>query len=258
MSDAIKREEAIHGKKWGGFHGGYFSDPAIAAPLVGKILEWAGRSKANAIVDLGGGTGYLLSRLQAGGIEPGVSLVNLDDSDKQLEAAKENGIACVRAAIDQFSRRDLGPEERQYLFMMRSVLHYFGEAGLSPTLRHLRAQAKPGELFIHQTASYEHSRDADCLNALYRMLKTTKWYPTVDFLKSRLTDEGWQVLEVLPAPALPLSSSDLAERYNIDPATMLDIGRILSREHSVPADVLSKKEDAFCAYLHYWIFVCKA
>jgi hypothetical protein len=62
--------------------------------------------------------------------------------------------------------------------MMRSVLHYFGKDGLRPVLRHLRAQAKPGEYFIHQTASFERVRDANCLNNLYAMMRTQKWYPT--------------------------------------------------------------------------------
>ena len=256
MNEHIKREESVHGRKWGVLHGGYFSDPAIAAPLVRKILEFAGKSNADTVVDLGGGTGYLLSRLLACGMGHGVSLINLDDSDKQLDSARETGISCVRAAVDKFSRRDLGTEDGRFLFMMRSVLHYFGKDGLAPTLRHLRFQARSGEFFIHQTASFKHSQDAGCLNSLYRLMRTQKWYPTVELMKNCLKSQGWQVLEVLPAPILPLSSSDLMERYGIDRKDMIEIGMQLSRDHHVEADVFGKEGDDFCAFLHYWIYVC--
>ncbi len=256
MIDPIQREEAIHGARWETFHGGYFSDPAVAAPLIAKILEYAGASRADAIVDLGGGTGYLLSRLRANGLGTGVSLIDLDDSERQLEAAGKSGLTCVRAAVDQFSRHNLSPGDRRFLFMMRSVLHYFGENGLSSTLQHLRAQARPGEFFIHQTASFQNGPDADFMNALYQLMQTRKWYPTVDATKAALIRAGWRVLDVLPGPALPLLSSDLGARYGLDQGTLQEISRTMFREHPVKAGVFEKQGDDFCAFLHYWIYVC--
>lgn len=256
MIDPIQREEAIHGARWESFHGGYFSDPAVAAPLIAKILEYAGASRADAIVDLGGGTGYLLSRLRACGLGPAVSLIDLDDSERQLEAAGKNGLSCVRAAVDQFSRSDLSPGDRRFLFMMRSVLHYFGENGLSSTLQHLRAQARPGEFFIHQTASFQNGPDADFMNALYQLMQTRKWYPTVDVLRTALTQADWRVLDVLPGPALPLLSDDLGARYGLDREAMREISRTLFSKHPVKPGVFEKRGDGFCAYLHYWIYVC--
>ena len=97
--------------------------------------------------------------------------------------------------------------------MMRSVLHYFGEAGLLPVLLHLHSQAREGEIFVHQTASFEDKRDAACLNALYRHMHSDKWYPTVSELESSMTKAGWRVTDMSPAPALLLTSDDLARRY---------------------------------------------
>lgn len=257
MNEQIKREEAVYGKQWDLVHGGYFSDPLTAAPLVRKVEEFASKSGTNVIVDLGGGSGFVLSRLLANGIERGVSLlVNLDDSAIQLEATTGTELSCVRGSVDSFSRRDVGPKDGHFLFMMRSVLHYFGQDGLRPVLRHLRAQARPGEFFVHQTGSFSDQQNADCLNELYQMMRTKKWYPTVDFLCECLRAEGWQVLEVLPGVPLPLESKELMQRYNLDKADVLRITRQLPRDSLVSEEVFKKTKDSFCAFLHYWIYIC--
>jgi len=256
MNEQIKREEGVHGKAWNAVHGGFFSNPVVAAPLVQKIQELAGKSRADVLVDLGGGNGSVLSQLLAEGVGHGVSLVNLDDSDIQLDAARRTGISCVRGSVDSFSRRDLGIEDGHFLFMMRSVLHYFGEDGLRPVLRHLRAQTKPGEFFVHQTASFRHRQDANRLNALYQMMRTQKWYPTVAFLCECLRAEGWKVLEILPVLPLPLTSDDLAQRYDLDQAKIPRISNRLFREFPVSEEVFRRTDDGFCAFLHYWIYIC--
>jgi SAM-dependent methyltransferase len=258
MTEQIKKEEGVHGTHWNAVHGGYFSDPMVAAPLVQKIKDLAGKSRTEVIVDLGGGTGFLLSQLLVAGVEPGVSLVNLDDSTTQLDFARETGVSCIRGSVGSFLRREVGPQEGRFLFIMRSVLHYFGEDGLRPVLRHLRAQAKPGECFVHQTASFCRRRDANCLNELYKMMGTQKWYPTVDFLCECLRAEGWQVLEVLPVLPLQLTCDDLMQRYHLDQKDVLHIRDRLSQNSLVSDEVFKKTDDGFCAFLHYWIYVCTA
>ena len=256
MNKQIKREEGVHGKHWSVLHGGYFSDPVVAAPLVRRVQELAGKSGADTIIDLGGGIGSVLSLLLAEGVDRGVSLVNLDDSDIQLGAATRAGFSCIRGSVDSFSRRDVGHEEGHFLFMMRSVLHYFGEDGLRRVLRHLRTQAEPGEFFVHQTASFRRRQDADCLNELYKIMRTQKWYPTVDFLCECLRAEGWQVLEVLPGLPLPLTNEELMQRYDLSQTELLRICERLSHNPLVSEDVFKKTDDGFCAFLHYWIYVC--
>lgn len=46
----------------GTLHGGYFSDPATARPLVETAKGIFAKSPVNVIVDLGGGTGFLLNQ----------------------------------------------------------------------------------------------------------------------------------------------------------------------------------------------------
>jgi hypothetical protein len=256
MNRQIDREAGVHGERWSQVHGGYFSDSVVADPLVRKALELASRSGADTIVDLGGGIGTLLSMLRATGVTPGTSLVNLDASAAQLEVARETGISCVQGSVDSFSRTDVGSDAAHFLFVMRSVLHYFGEDGLQAALRHLSAQIRPAEFFVHQTASFRRQEDADCLNTLYRMMGTNKWYPTVDFLCTSLRDEGWKVVEVLPCLPLPLTSDELAQRYSLDQKTMSRIRDQLFRSPIVSEDVLNETDDGFCSFLHYWIYVC--
>jgi SAM-dependent methyltransferase len=182
MNEQINREKDVHGARWNTIHDGYFADPVVAEPLIGEIRKVARISKPDTIVDLGGGTGFLLSCLVEEGIEAGVSLIDLDDSLVQLESANSAGLSSFHGAVDSFKRSDILSEEGRCLFVMRSVLHYFGRDGLRPVLRHLRAQARPGEFFVHQTASFRESHDADVLNELYATMKSRKWYPDVDFL----------------------------------------------------------------------------
>ncbi|MEI8243490.1 MAG: class I SAM-dependent methyltransferase [bacterium] len=256
MNDPINREKESHGAHWNAVHEGYFSDPGVAAPLVRKVLEAARASKPGTLVDLGGGTGFLLSRLRAEGVDPGIRLVDLDDSPAQVAAAETAGISCLLKAVDAFSRRDIGPEDGRCLFLMRSVLHYFGKDGLRPVLRHLRAQMRPGEFFVHQTASFARQQDADCLNTLYQLMRTTKWYPGVAFLCDCLREEGWQVLEVCPAAALRLRDDDLAQRYQLAPADIRRIRDQLAGTPGIPEDVAITSAAGFCAFLHYWTYVC--
>lgn len=257
MNEQINREQVVHGTDWNSVHDGYFSDPAVARPFLEKIREVASDGLPDLIVDLGGGTGFLLAQLRAGGLDPRIALLNLEASPAQAAAAEAAGCACWRGSVEAFSRRELGlTDDRRGLFMMRSVLHYFGEQGLRPVLRRLRAQVRPEEFFVHQTASFQRLPDADCLNALYRMMGTTKWYPTVEHLCRLLREEGWEVREVSAAPPLRLRSEDLQRRYQL---TRADLRRLCDHwawRVEAPADVLHRSGDGFCAYLHYWIYVC--
>jgi SAM-dependent methyltransferase len=256
MNEQIHREQVVHGSRWNAVHDGYFSDPGVARPLVAKARELAARTQAATVVDLGGGTGFVLSQLRASGLPAGIQLVNLDDSAVQLEAARTAGFTCLQQSVDAFARKHLPLPDARCLFVMRSVLHYFGQDGLRPVLRHLRAQLRPGEYFVHQTASFSCSRDARCLNNLYTWMRTPKWYPTVRALRRTLRDEGWQVVEIGSALPLRLKDDDLQLRYHLDDDDLRRIRSRLARCTRVPPDVAQTSPSGFCAFLHYWIYVC--
>ncbi len=258
MNEHIDREESVHGEQWGELHGGYFSDPAIAQPFVERVNKLLMKSHTDVVVDLGGGTGFLLSQLAAQGLCGGLALVNLDGSDVQLASARETGITCVRALVTDFRRSDVGPKDKRFFFMMRSVLHYFGKAGLMPVLLHLHSQAKEGEIFVHQTASFEDKRDADCLNALYRHMHSEKWYPTVSELESSMTKTGWRLTDMSAAPALLLTSVDLAKRYALETDDVMRIRNVMAQEFGGQQNVFGLVPGGFWAKLHYRICTCVA
>ncbi len=255
---SIGREQLVHGASWAQIHGGYFSDPEVARPLIEAVREVWAAARPDAIVDLGGGTGFLLSQLRRAGLSEGALLMDLDGSEPQLAEAAKAGLACVRGAVDGFRRDEVVPAGRTALWLMRSVLHYAGEAGLDPLLRHLRAQAAAGEFWVHQTACFERAEDAACLNALYRQLRTGKWYPTVAELRQRLAAHGWTVVEERPAPTLILDSDELGLRYGTDAAGLQAIGQALSAEFGEPNDVFRFTPAGFQADLHYRAFICRA
>lgn len=254
--EQINRENVFHGEHWNQAHEGYFSDPAVAAPLVQKIRDLARQAELDTIIDLGGGTGALLDQLRTSGVALGATLLDLDASPEQLAVAKAAGFACMPGSVESFLRHEMPCENGRTLFLMRSVLHYFGQEGLRRVLRHIRDQLRPGEFFVHQTASFQRQQDADCLNTLYHLMRTPKWYPTVDTLCGCLREEGWRVLEVCPAPLLRLKSDDLMSRYTLNETDLHQILENRSLTLDVPNDVFQKTDRAFCAFLHYSIYVC--
>ena len=188
MEDYIGTEKVVHGQRWGELHGGYFSNHSIARPLVETARGILARSPADVVVDLGGGTGFLLSQLASQGV--GTALVDVDCSEPQLALTDKEGILRLCKSIMGFRRADIAARDKRLFFIMRSVLHYLGEKGLSTLLLHLRDQAEEGEFFVHQSASFDSEEEAACLNALYRHMRTHKWYPTVEDLMKRLADSA--------------------------------------------------------------------
>lgn len=258
MKNHIGTEKNIHGQNWGKLHGGYFSDPTIARPLIETAKRILAKSPADFIVDMGGGTGFLLSQLASQGIGSDVALVNVDCSEAQLDLIDKNSISSVCTSIGEFKRSAIATGQKRCFFLMRSVLHYLGENGLTPFLRHLRDQAKEGEFFLHQSASFDEEAEAACLNALYKHMRTHKWYPTADNLKKRLVDAGWRVSAITPAPTLLLNSGDLGLRYALDTIDIVRIRDKMAGEFGDKNSVFRITPSGFHANLHYQIYTCLA
>src|SRR5512141_1999807 len=129
---SIRMEAGVHGPRWQTLHSGYFSDPAVAAPFLDVVQKAIRDSAPQVIVDLGGGTGFILGELL--GRSPGrrVRLVNLDLSQKQLAAESDNRIIRICQSITAFERSEAADRDARSLFIMRSALHYLGRDGLTP------------------------------------------------------------------------------------------------------------------------------
>ena len=254
----ISREIGVHGQQWNVMHEGYFSDSVIARPLIAMISQYLSGSDTDVLVDLGGGTGFVLLKLIAQGVTRNMVTVNLDYSSIQLSAMEKCGITCINGLISDFSRNDLAALDKRLFFIMRSVLHYFGKEGLITVLRHIRNQARTGEMFIHQTACFESEIEARCINVLYREMYTPKWYPTINELRDRMINTNWQVIDICPAPPLKLSSVELGQRYGLNSQTLAKICGMLMEEFGEIDNVFHLVPDGFVAYLHYRICVAKA
>lgn len=258
MIDPVGREASSHGRNWEALHDGYFSDPGIAAPLVEKIRDGIASSKPDLIIDLGGGTGFLLQQLLRNNLASGIQLLNVDVSPKQLEQAFDRHIRTVQRSLTDFVRADAATPGERLLFIMRSVLHYYGRDGLEPVLKHLRAQMQTGELFVHQTACSDDQADADFINLLYGRMNTGKWYPLSGEFVQTLENCGWAVDSVSPAPALRVTSRDLGTRYGFDDAGMNRIRGEIVERFGRKRGVFELTPDGFHAYLHYKLFTCIA
>ncbi len=259
IDEQIKRESGIHGEPWDSLHNGYFSDTLVAHPLIETIVRHLSDAVPDVIVDLGGGTGFILRELIAKGVTANIFPVNLDCSETQLDAMGKSDICCINRMISEFSRSDLFTnEEKRVFFIMRSVLHYFGQNGLVDILQHIRNQAQKGEMFIHQSACFESEVEARCLNGLYREMGTPKWYPVIKEIQNKMMAANWQVIEECPAPPLKLSSPELGQRYGLDAQSVVEIRNKLLNEFGEIENIFQCTNDGFVAYLHYSIFVARA
>ena len=196
----VRREIGVHGSQWERLHGGYFSDSDVVSCLVKEIRKSIDVLNPDVIVDLAGGTGYVLRELIRSNIDPYIRLVNIDLSRRQLHRTNEPRISTVRKSISNFRRDDICPDAERFLFIMRSAFHYFGKERLAPLLSNLRSQMRKGEMFVHQTASFAFGKDVFCMNMLYKEMGTAKWFPTVREMRRLLRDEGWSIVRVSRAP----------------------------------------------------------
>lgn len=259
IEEQIKRESGVHGAPWNSLHDGYFSDALVARSLIETIIRYLSKSIPDVIVDLGGGTGFLLGELIEQDVMANIIPVNIDCSETQLDAMDKGDICCINRMISEFSRKELfADEEQRVFFIMRSVLHYFGQNGLVDILQHIRKQARKGEMFIHQSACFESEAEALCLNALYREMGTPKWYPVIKEIQNKMMAANWQVIEVGPAPPLKLVSSELGQRYGLDAQSVAEIRSKLLNESGEIENIFQCTNDGFVAYLHYSIFVARA
>ncbi len=258
ICDQISREISAHGEQWDSIHDGYFSNVTIARPFIETITKYLSESDSEVVVDLGGGTGFILRELIAKRLSKRIIPVNMDCSATQLNAIGESGICCIHRLISEFNRSDLSTFGGRIFFIMRSVLHYFGETGLIPVLQHIRDQAQTGEMFIHQTACFENLVDGQCINALYREMGTPKWFPQADELHDRMAKANWEIMDMFPGPPLKLLSAELSQRYGLDTQSLVKIRDSLVDEFGSLKNVFQPTADGFIAYLHYHICVSRA
>lgn len=256
MIGNTENEQKLYGETWNKAFDGYFSDPRIAAPLVRAVVDAVEASSLSVIADLGGGTGFLLSEI-AGSLGPGnaARLVCVDEAAAQLDDCPD-GIETLDCTVESVERSQLTADGGPLTLCMRSVLHYFGEAGLRPRLAHLRSVLEPGEYFVHQSICLEDERDRETANLLYLRMDTGKWYPSVDGLTGVLELEGFRVVSIAPAKPLDLTQAELEERYGIGHDRMEEIRHELE---SLPrSNALIEQGDGFTIRLGYKVMTCIA
>jgi len=251
-------EKKLYGETWNTVYGGYFADPDVARPLVGAVLGAVDESDPSVIADLGGGTGFVLREIgRAVGPARNPRLVCVDSSREQLDDCPGQ-ILTVECPLERVERAMLAGPGDSLLLCIRSVLHYFGEAGLAPVLADLRAVLAPGEYLVHQSICIEDPGEQATANLLYELMDTGKWYPTVGGLIEALETAGLRVVETRQAAPLPLDSEELVERYGVERDRMEEIGRELERHRPGSSRVFVPRDDGFTLLLDYTVMTCVA
>jgi SAM-dependent methyltransferase len=258
QEQSVEKEMRVHGRRWETIHGSYFSDPEAARPLVEAICHAIDLSHPNVVADLGGGTGFVLKELLKRRALPGIRLVNVDISPLQLQECQDDRISLLQASVAQVTRQDLAAGEDVLLLVARAILHYFSRPDQRQLLSHLRGQQKEGELFVHHSSCFQEAKDAECLSLLYERMGTQKWFGILAEMEALLKEKGWSICQVRPAPKIPLDSTDLAERYSLSPQQIISIREEISEKYGQKPEVFTFTEDGFRAWLHAYIFTCKA
>ena len=259
-SEEVAREAGVQGRNWDGMHLGYFSDPDVAAVLVKAVMAAVKACGPDMLVDLGGGTGFLLREAARSGLDPRIRTVNMDISKRQIEAVERGRIETATGAVDTFKRSDFAAGNERVLFIMRSVLHYLGRDGLSRGLNHIRSQMHAGEYFVHQTAVFAGESAAACMSGLYDGLGTGKWYPSRAALADAVEKAGFRIESTVTAPALTLPSEELAARYNADAVRIERTRAGIVSSFGEIAGVFESRGPGrgFVSCLHYAVYTCIA
>jgi len=259
MNDKIiEREAHVHGSQWGSLYDGYFGDKQIARNYVAAIMRAAGKCKPSAIVDLGGGTGFILEQLVEAGIADDIRLVNLDESDAQLAVCKKKRITSRKGGLQSLCRSDIVNEAGSLMLICRSVLQYGGILGQKPWLNHLRRQLKKGEWFVHQSGCSDDLEAALALDVLFEMAGVDKWVPHKEAFVRLLKKAKFEITEDFPVQPLGMPSDGIAVRYGVSPQRMAEIKADLQRTCANRPDLFKSTPSGFVFNFPYRVFVCKA
>jgi len=259
----VAKETNIHGSIWNKIHSGYFSSPEKAATLLDMIKKTVVQYKPKVIVDLGAGTGTVLHWLSEILNQPKPKLIAMDISDAQLVVIEElypDQIIPLKDSFTNFDRNNIKPlADSSTLFISRSTFHYVGEEFFSVLIRHIRNQMNTGEHLIHQTACFANANDAQLLNDLYALMHSAKWYPSLDLMKQVFEKNRFKLEQIVPAPALPLKSSDLQIRYALTEKQIFEIINMATNNYqNADNKVFISNSNSFTAYLHYYCMHCVA
>jgi SAM-dependent methyltransferase len=258
LEQAVARETAVHGRRWAGQYSGYFSDPAVAAPFLDIIEESLREKSPDVLVDLGGGTGFILRELiRRGKIPDGLKLYDMDLSRPQLESLADARIRPLQSSFLEFQRAAVAVGPERLMLITRSTLHYAGIMGQKPVLRHIRDQLKPGEIFIHQTGCSASPEEALLVDELLERMHSDKWMPPLDSLVKLCEDAGFRVTRVADVPDLALDEPTLADRYGIKPEEMADI-RVKLQDAYKDSPRWRITPEGFVILQAYKIMVCEA
>jgi hypothetical protein len=258
MNYEVKRETHVHGKQWGKVAGGYFSDKRMAGDYVAAIMRVARNSRPSAIVDLGGGTGFIFEQLIAAGLAGDVKLVVLDESEAQLAMCARPRITPLKGAFQSFRRADIVAETGRMMVICRSVLQYAGIFGQRPWLSHARCQMRQGEWFVHQSGCSEDVEAALALDVLFELMGVEKWVPHKEALARLLVQAGFEITDDFPVPPVAMHSGELAGRYGVSPEALARIEADLRRTCANRPDLFEITPAGFIFNFPYRVFLCKA
>lgn len=259
MTDRTVEEEThVHGQLWDRLYDGYFSDKGMASGYVSGVMRVAQRERPSAIVDLGGGTGFILEQLVEAGIPEDIRLFDMDESERQLAVCRYPRIARAVGTFQTFCRGDFVGSTGSLMLICRSVLHYAGVLGQKPWLKHLRDQMKPGEWFVHQSGCTDDIEAELALDVFFEMAGVDKWVSQRDALIGLLEKEGFAVREDFPVPALRMPSETAAMRYRLAPERLAAIEADLRRACADRPDLFAVAPSGFVLNFPYRVFLCQA
>lgn len=254
----VEHEQHVHGARWAAVDDGYFVSPEVARPLVDATLDAVAQSRPAAVVDLGGGTGFILERLIDSGIDANIKLVDLDDSAAQLEEIHDGRITRLKASIPAFHREHLGIGDGGLVFITRSTLHYANVMGQRPWLHHIRGEMRPGEFFIHQTLDAPDADQALVANLFLEHGRQGKWVCARAVMRRILDEANLPVESESQARTLTFPERDLVDRYKLSAAEIQDLKSDLAQYTDKYPELVELTANGLNMHFPYRIYTCRA
>ena len=182
------------GDRWYNDHIDYFSDPDVARPYIGAIIDIMVSQRPNVLADIGGGSGSITSQLAERDAWKKVRFMNLDLSYENGHISRGEGPFSSCGYRAELKREELVEEGQRLMMINRSPLQTLGVDNQRPFISRIRRLMRPGEAIVMQVSCFDSEEAKDCMNTIQSLMGTGDWYPTRSLVESMMNASDWEVL----------------------------------------------------------------
>ncbi len=185
--------------------------------------------RPDVLVDIGGGSGSIISQLAERDAWRKVRFMNLDLSYENGNISQGTGPFSSSSHGAEIKREKLVEEGQRLMMINRSPLQTLGMDNQRPFISKMRRLMRPGEAIVMQVSCFDSEEAKDCMNTLQSLMGTGDWYPTRSLVESMMKASGWEVLGWNDSPPMEIRSEDLKGRYGLSYRELASMRDVVTR-----------------------------